>query len=287
MISRAGSRNTDETDENKKRKAVDSCPPLMKWAGGKRRLLQFILPHLDIVHGRYFEPFVGGGAVFFALRTTRSVIGDANPEVTNCYLQIQSGAELLFNRLLCLKNTESEYYRIRAWEPTNGLDRAARMLYLTRLSFNGIYRQNLSGRFNVPYGHKGHLAVADIDHLRAVQERLRRVVIRTGDFALTAADARKGDTVYFDPPYTVAHGNNGFLKYNARIFSWEDQRRLATFAMRLVNRGCTVVVSNADHTSIDGLYPGFRQFRIERPSVIAANSQFRKTVTESLFVGSL
>ncbi len=155
-----------------------------------------------------------------------------------------------------------------------------------RLSFNGIYRQNLSGKFNVPYGYKRHLQVADEDHLKAVQQRLRNAIIRTGDFSAIAADAAAGDTIYFDPPYTVAHGNNGFVKYNARIFSWEDQRRLATLAKELVRKGCRVVVSNADHPSIDELYPFFKRFRIQRPSVIAASAQFRKIVTESVFLGT-
>ncbi|HTZ95696.1 MAG TPA: Dam family site-specific DNA-(adenine-N6)-methyltransferase [Terriglobales bacterium] len=257
----------------------------MKWPGGKRRLLHLILPHLGRISGGYFEPFIGGGAVFFALKAARSVIGDTNPEVTNCYRQIQSNVDNLIQRLRRLENSEHEYYRIREWEPLGDVDRAARMLYLTRLSFNGIYRQNLKGKFNVPYGYKKHLQVVEEDHLKAIQARLRKTVIRTGDFAATAGDAVAGDTVYFDPPYTVAHGNNGFVKYNARIFSWEDQRRLAAFANRLVQRGCRVVVSNADHASIDELYPYFKRFRIERPSVIAADAEFRKVVTESVFVG--
>lgn len=266
-------------------KANESCPPLMKWAGGKRRLLPFILPHLGSTR-RYFEPFVGGGAVFLALKTTESIIGDANPDVTNCYQQIQSDIDSLIKRLRRFRNNEREYYRIREWEPSDNVDRAARTLYLARLSFNGIYRQNLSGKFNVPYGYKKHLQVADEDHLRAVQLKLCDTIIRTGDFAAIAADAAVGDTIYFDPPYTVAHGNNGFVKYNARIFSWEDQRRLAILARELVRKGCRVVVSNADHPSIDELYPFFKRFRIRRPSVIAAASQFRKTVTESVFVGT-
>ena len=223
------------------------CAPLMKWAGGKRRLLKFILPHFGCAAGMYFEPFVGGGAVFFALGRERSIIGDANPELTNCYQQVQSSLGALIKRLRRLKNSRSDYYRVRDWEPRNDLDRAARMLYLTRLSFNGIYRQNCSGKFNVPYGFKEHLPVVDEAHLWGAHAMLTNAVIRTGDFSDTAADAEAGDTVYFDPPYTVAHGNNGFLKYNARIFSWEDQRRLAIFADQLRVRGCTVAVSNADH----------------------------------------
>lgn len=262
-----------------------SCEPLMKWAGGKRRLLHAILPHLQKFSGRYFEPFVGGGAVFFALSKRESIIGDANPEITNCYAQIQNNVDSLIARLTRFKNSEAEYYKIREWKPKNDLDRAAQMLYLTRLSFNGIYRQNREGKFNVPYGYKTHLKLVDELHLKAAERRLRGTLIRTGDFSITTVDARRGDIIYFDPPYTVAHGNNGFVKYNARIFSWDDQRRLAIFAADLVRKGCTVVVSNADHPSIHDLYRGFKKFVIERRSVIAASSAFRKAVTECLFVG--
>lgn len=260
-----------------------SHPPLMKWAGGKRRILQHILPHLD-AGGRYFEPFVGGGAVFFAHSHSRSIVADMNPDVTNCYRQIRTNVDGL---LLCLgsfRNTERDYYKIREWEPQDKIERAARLLYLARLSFNGIYRQNKLGKFNVPYGQKTHLSVMDESHLRGANVLLKHVTIRTGDFQSTAGDAKAGDTIYFDPPYTVAHNNNGFVKYNSRIFSWEDQRRLASFAQELAAKGCRVVVSNADHPSIDELYRPFKRFSIERRSVIAAASVFRKIISEALFV---
>lgn len=262
-----------------------TCPPLMKWAGGKRRLLPFILPHIQRPGGRYFEPFVGGGAVFFAVDKKHAVIGDANPDVTNCYEQVKTNLDRLIERLSAFKNSEREYYKIRESEPLEPLDRAARMLYLTRFSFNGIYRQNQEGKFNVPYGHKTHLSVFDEQHLRQIGSKLKKTTIRLGDFAVTVADARKRDTIYFDPPYTVAHGNNGFVKYNARIFSWDDQHRLADLAKKLVNKGCSVVVSNADHPSIDELYSGFHKLRIDRPSIIAASSQHRRVTSEALFVG--
>jgi DNA adenine methylase len=256
----------------------------MKWAGGKRRLLGHILPEINLSK-RYFEPFIGGGAVFFALGHRDSVIADTNPEVTNCYQQIRSNLLEVLSCLRTLKNSENHYYSVREWDPSTKAERAARTLYLTRLSFNGIYRQNRQGQFNVPYGHKLHLKVADEDHLESVRQKLIGIKIRTGDFESTVHDAQKGDTVYFDPPYTVAHSNNGFVKYNARIFSWEDQRRLAAFAKKLVERGCSVIVSNADHYSIDELYKDFKRMRIERPSVIAAASGHRKPVSEALFIG--
>jgi DNA adenine methylase len=157
------------------------------------------------------------------------------------------------------------------------------MIYLCTLSFNGIYRQNLKGEFNVPYGYKTHLKHYDIDRLREASSQLQRREILYGDFESAVEDAQRGDLVYFDPPYTVAHGNNGFVKYNAKIFSWDDQKRLARTALRLKRLGCHVIVSNADHPSIRELYPGFEVHEIQRFSVMSASAEFRRPVRECLF----
>ncbi len=151
------------------------------------------------------------------------------------------------------------------------------------LSFNGIHRVNLQGNFNVPYGYKEYLDPCDASKILAVSACLSSVELRHGDFELTSIDAKAGDFIYFDPPYTVAHGNNGFLKYNAHIFSWSDQIRLATIAYDLAERGCRVLVSNADHSSIQELYSCFKMHRISRPSAIAASGEYRRRVTECIF----
>jgi DNA adenine methylase len=157
------------------------------------------------------------------------------------------------------------------------------LIYLTSLAFNGIYRVNLSGQFNVPYGYKTHLSPCDEVRIRESSISLKSAVITHQDFEPALHDARQGDLVYLDPPYTVAHGNNGFIKYNAKIFSWKDQLRLAAVARQLAGRGCTVLVSNADHSSIRELYQRFETKRLERNSVIAASEDFRSVVTECLF----
>jgi DNA adenine methylase len=182
-----------------------------------------------------------------------------------------------------LRNSEDDYYRIRDWAPTGKVQRCARLIYLTTLSFNGIYRQNLQGRFNVPYGYKGHLRLPAVEDLELIADALEAVELRSGDFEVATADAGSGDLVYFDPPYTVAHKNNGFVKYNAKIFSWSDQKRLALHAKLLKERGCRVVISNADHSSIGELYDDFNTASIERSSVIAASSSKRSLVTERVF----
>jgi DNA adenine methylase len=182
-----------------------------------------------------------------------------------------------------MPNSEEDYYRIRSMKPRAEAGKAARFIYLCTLSFNGIYRQNLQGKFNVPYGYKTHINPCDAAMLERISESLQGKTLLEGDFEKATSTAGKGDLVYFDPPYTVAHGNNGFIKYNAKIFSWADQKRLASVALRLKKAGCKVIVSNADHASIRELYSEFKIRVIERHSVMAASREFRRPVRECLF----
>ncbi|TXD63736.1 Dam family site-specific DNA-(adenine-N6)-methyltransferase [Ralstonia sp. TCR112] len=258
--------------------------PLIKWPGGKRALLPEILSKMPSTFGTYYEPFFGGGAVFFGLAPENAVISDANEELVNAYIQVRDNPDTLIKELKRLPNAEEVYYRVRASNPKSSVRRAARLLYLTRLSFNGIHRVNLAGQFNVPYGKKSHLSSVEPEKLLAISELLQGIDIRSGDFKEITNSASAGDLVYFDPPYTVAHAHNGFVKYNERIFSWSDQERLAEHARQLASRGCHVVISNADHASIHELYKGFECTVINRPSVIAASSAHRRTITECIFV---
>jgi DNA adenine methylase len=259
--------------------------PLFKWPGGKRWLAPLISNLYWHRERKLIEPFAGGAAVFFALEPSNAILGDMNPEVINCYRWVRDDVESLVRRLSEMKNSSDDYYRIRAWIPTSAFDRAVRFLYLTRLSFNGIYRENRQGVFNVPYGGKSHLDVVQRDALFRSSEILQGADLISGDFEVTAQHASPGDLVYFDPPYTSAHNSNGFVKYNARIFSWSDQKRLAKVASELLDKGCLVIASNADHVSITELYPEFEVHQLSRFSVIGSKSHYRKEITESLFVG--
>lgn len=261
-----------------------TCRPLFKWPGGKRTLAAKILDFFPTSFGKYYEPFFGGGAVFFALRPQTAVLSDANAELVNAYIQVRDNPEALLKVLKTYKNSEEDYYAIRSQSPRSDIRKAARLLYLTRFSFNGIHRVNLRGEFNVPYGRKTHLPSVDEIQLLDASTALQGKKFLTGDFEATTAEASKGDVIYFDPPYTVAHANNGFVKYNERIFSWKDQERLANHARKLAGLGCRVVVSNADHPSVHELYRGAECHIIERPSVIAASSKHRRQITESIFV---
>jgi len=257
--------------------------PLLKWPGGKRAILRGLLPLVPGSFHTYFEPFVGGGALFFAIDPSKAVLSDANPELINCYVQVRDQANEVIEHLNMLRNSEEDYYQMRDSAPTSPIERAARLIYLVTLSFNGIYRLNLKGQFSVPYGYKTYLRPCDPGRIQAASAALARAEILCADFEGVASSARKGDLVYLDPPYTVAHGNNGFLKYNARIFSWSDQVRLSDLAQSLSRRGCKVIVSNANHPSIVSLYPDFRVEVVERVSRIAASRDFRRPITECIF----
>lgn len=260
-----------------------SSTPLLKWPGGKRALVKHILALMPASFKRYYEPFVGGGALFFALNSDESVLADKNAELVNCYCQVRDSPQEVVSYLSELKNNRADYYAVRASRPSAAAARAARLIYLTTLSFNGIHRVNQQGEFNVPYGHKTHLVVCNPVKIYEASARLGSARLLCADFEEAVVDARAGDVIYLDPPYTVAHGNNGFLKYNARIFSWDDQVRLARVATALHRRGCHVLVSNAHHPSIEDLYSGFNMKLISRASVIAASAGSRGEVTECIF----
>lgn len=263
-------------------KTSPAARPLLKWAGGKRALTAEITPLLK-GYRRYYEPFFGGGAVFFNLVPKDSVLGDLNPELINCYEVTKSKPDELVEKLRRLKNTEETYYKVRASAPRSEVSRAARFIYLCTLSFNGIYRVNLSGHFNVPYGRKEHLNPCDSELIHSTSHQLKSCELVCADFEVIAGRATHGDCVYFDPPYTVAHGNNGFVKYNEKIFSWKDQERLEVVARSLANRGVKVVISNADHPSLRDLYKAFKVQTVERWSVISAASIGRRKITECIF----
>jgi DNA adenine methylase len=257
--------------------------PLLKWPGGKRNLVDRILPLVPLQFNRYFEPFLGGGALFFSLQPAKAYLSDKNTELIQMYLQVRNRPKAVIRELRKLQNTEEDYYRIRSVRPTSDPRGAARLIYLITLAFNGIYRVNLKGEFNVPYGYKTHLDPCDETRILKASELLKKALIRDQDFEEALADAGKDDVVYLDPPYTVAHGNNGFIKYNAKIFSWQDQVRLSRLARRLAAKGCTVIISNADHGSIRSLYEGFSVATIERNSVVAASREFRSRIKECVF----
>jgi DNA adenine methylase len=260
--------------------------PFLKWPGGKRALLPELLKFVPSDFGTYFEPFLGAGALFFAIRPVKAVLSDKNSDVVTCFKQVRDNPSGLISNLRRLTNSSEEYYRVRSSSPRMPGTKAARLIYLARLSFNGIYRVNLDGNFNVPYGKRTHRCVCDAKNLRDASGVLKGKRILCADFESVVKEAKKRDFIYIDPPYTVAHTNNGFLKYNDKIFSWSDQVRLASVADSLARKGCYVLISNAWHPSIRQLYKNFVPHEISRPSSIAAAATSRKTILEYLFTNA-
>lgn len=260
--------------------------PFIKWAGGKRWLLeseQLVLPEFE---GKYIEPFLGGAAVYFHLKPQAAILSDVNPKLINTYQAIRSDWRLVERELQRLQQLHSKefYYKERDRVRRTAHTRAAQFLYLNRTCWNGLYRENLSGKFNVPIGTKTQVLLADDDFSRA-SAVLANADLRVCDFEESLLEAGKGDLVFLDPPYTTAHNTNGFVKYNQKIFSWEDQVRLRKCAEAAVSRGAKVVLTNANHDTIRDLYSGLGEPEIvSRKSVISGNASARKKTTEILYV---
>jgi DNA adenine methylase len=267
-----------------------SAEPFVKWAGGKRLLLPQLLPILTLGEGeRYVEPFLGGGAVFFALAPDRALLSDALPALIESFVAVRDTVDDVISQLRRLERSEAAYYRIRSAKPRTRAGRAAQFIYLNKTCFNGLYRVNLNGQFNVPYGRHGpNLLVCDAEQLHRASAALRPASIEAQDFEAAIDSTGTGDLVYCDPPYTIAHAANGFVEYNARVFRWEDQRRLAAAVARAARRGARVAVSNADHPSIRDLYCrgyGFTPRVIRRWSTMAASAHRRFETHELLLLG--
>lgn len=252
--------------------------PFMKWPGGKR---WFISRHSDVLPGRfnrYIEPFLGGGSVFFHLQPERAILGDTNAELIELFKVVAWRPKLL-ERMLYehqRKHGTCHYYRVRGSIPANAVDRAARTLYLNRTCFNGMYRVNRAGQFNVPKGVKATV-ILDTDDFVTAAKLLRRADLRVGDFESLVDEAKSGDFVFADPPYIVGHNNNGFVKYNEMLFKWADQVRLANALSRARDRGVKVVATNAAHAALEKMYRQlcFKFRRVERFSSISGNPDGR------------
>lgn len=220
------------------------------------------------------------------LKPHAALLSDSNEELVNVYVQIRDDWQSIQSRLRAHHNNHSRdyYYEMRSITPTEPLDRAARFLYLNRTCWNGLYRVNLNGQFNVPIGTKSQVLMGS-DNFAAASRLLQRAVIRKLDFAEAIELVQENDLVYVDPPYTVNHNSNGFLKYNEKIFSWADQERLAKSVEAAAERGAQIIVSQADHQSIRDLYADIGEITVvHRSSVLAADSSKRGLTTELLIL---
>ena len=258
--------------------------PFLKWAGGKRWLASSTTQFAPENFNTYIEPFLGSAAVFFSLNLRQGILSDLNGELINTYQAIRDDYKKIIALLRAhdRKHSHDYYYKVRSAKPRTSHTRAARFLYLNRTCWNGLYRVNLKGEFNVPKGTKDRVLL-ETDDFEKIAWRLAKAHIVCQDFEKTIDMAEQGDFVFIDPPYTVKHNLNGFIKYNETIFSWNDQLRLRDAVARALKRGAQITMSNADHESIRLIYADLCDIEtVERTSVIAGNSVHRKKTSEAL-----
>lgn len=259
--------------------------PFLRWAGSKQRLLRQLVPLLPASFGRYYEPFLGGGSLFFLLKPKSAVLSDTCSDLIATYKAVADDVERVLSGLAGLDPLDREqYYRVRSARAPDRHERAAEFIYLNRAGWNGLYRVNSRGEYNVPYGAPKTSAIVDGAHLRECAKVLRRAKVRieAADFDRALSTCETGDFVFLDPPYVTGHNNNGFIDYNERLFSWADQVRLAQTAVALAKRGVKVMVTNANHQGVIDLYPAFEPIEIERSSTLAGDRSARGLVTETV-----
>jgi len=252
--------------------------PFLKWAGGKTQLLPELHKYVPNNFNKYIEPFIGGGAMFFSLNPKESIIADLNEELIITYNQVKDAVEEIIHHLSKFEHNEDFYYNLRSLDP-NELEnsyRAARLIYLNKTCFNGLYRVNKKGKFNVPYG-KGKGSFLNEEVLRNASEFLADTTIVNSDYlAVLNKFATEGDFIFLDPPYYPVGKYSDFKRYTKEFFYHEDQVRLKEEFDRLVNIGCKVVSTNSDHEVILDLYSDYRIEIKETRRMISSNSKTRK-----------
>jgi DNA adenine methylase len=261
---------------------------VLKWAGGKARSLPRILAEFPDRIDTYFEPFVGGAAVFFALATEqrfrRAVLSDRNADLVEVYKAIKNDVDSVIRVLRKYKYDSDEYYRVRALDPATlePSERAARTIFLNKTGYNGLYRVNSKGQFNVPFGRYKDPKFCDPPNLEAAAGALQSVRLVVADFEKTCHEAERGDAVYFDPPYHPVSKTANFTAYNEHDFGRQEHKRLATAFKTLASRGVSIVLSNSDTPFTRALYGGFIMHKIAVSRPINSKASARGAVYELL-----
>ena len=264
--------------------------PFTKWTGGKRQLLSVIRELMPKTYNRYFEPFVGGGALFFDLAPKDAVINDFNAELINCYQQIKDNPQELIEILKVHQeyNSKEYYLDLRSSDRDERIDmmsevqRAARILYMLRVDFNGLYRVNSKNQFNVPYGRYKNPKIVDENLVSAISTYLNnnQIEIKKGDFEKAVLDVQPGDFVYFDPPYIPLSETSAFTSYTHEGFSYDDQVRLRDTFKKLSDTGAYVMLSNSSSFLVEELYRDFNIHYVEATRTNGAKSSSRGRISE-------
>lgn len=255
--------------------------PFLRWAGGKRWLLKEIEHFLpDKGYNQYHEPFVGGGAIFFYLQPRKAYISDTNYELIHTYKQIRDNAEEVVYYLKKFKNTKEDYYHIRQSTYRIPSKKAAKFIYLNQTSFNGIYRVNLKGEYNVPYGFRINHKI-NYDNILRASNVLQDTEIFCQDYSQALMNVAEGDLVFLDPPYTITHNDNGFIKYNQKLFSIEEQYKLSKMITEIKNHGAFYILTNAAHPKIKEIFNhNDKMVELKRASLVGGKNAKRDKYAE-------
>ncbi len=276
-------RTLDETTE-----PLVTARPFVKWAGGKHQLLTEIRKHAPLHFKRYWEPFVGGGAVFFHLAPTEASLIDANEELVNAYRVVQQDVESLIGELEKYAHDEETFYSLREWDRVPGfaerssVERAARFIYLNKTCFNGLYRVNSKGQFNVPFGRYRNPTIADRVNLISCSKALQGIEVECGSFLDIESRITPDDFVYFDPPYIPLTSTSSFTSYTADRFTIDMQTALRDLCVRLDGAGVKWLLSNSSSFIIRELYSGYKITSVKAQRAINANANKRGEVDEVL-----
>ena len=255
--------------------------PFLRWAGGKKWLLKELDKFVNIKdYNFYHEPFVGGGAVYFHLLPNKAIISDSNKELISTYQIIKDNPLNVIKHIKSFERSKEFYYFIRNQKYTNAVEEAARFIYLNQMSFNGLYRVNSNGDYNVPYGYREKFQF-DYENLLQVSELLKNSQIKHQDFKESIANIKENDLVFLDPPYTVTHNSNGFIHYNKKLFSLEDQYNLSDTIKTIKNIGAYYILTNAAHQTIRDIFNnGDKMYEIDRASLIGGKNAKRGNYAE-------
>lgn len=253
--------------------------PILKWAGGKTQMLGELLPKIPESYGRYIEPFIGGGAMFFAVQPKNGLIADSNPELINMYKEVAEHVDQVIKILEKYQNTSEMFYEVRSlnWQELSKEEAAARTIYLNKTCFNGLYRVNRKGEFNSPFGKYKNPKICDVDGLHAASELLKRTEIVCGDY-LQVLDryAKENDFIFLDPPYLPISENSDFKRYTKEQFYEKDHEELANMVHKLHNRGCYIVLTNSNHPLVHELYSDYEIEVIQTKRHISCNGNTRR-----------
>lgn len=277
-----------ETAELMRSPILETTPPrpFLKWAGGKGQLISKYLPYQPQKFQTYYEPFLGGGAVFFHLLPKRAVLSDINPELINVYHCVRDQVEILIQHLSVhqQKHSRDYFYQVRAQSGTTDVERAARFVYLNRVCFNGLWRENSKGEFNTSFGRYKNPLICNSELLRSVSVVLQSVVIKAQPFTAVLDVAGSNDFVYLDPPYYPLNPTSSFTSYSRNGFGECEQIKLSDMFVELAQRGTQVMLSNSDCPFIRELYRDFRIYTVPAKRAINSKAHKRGEVNEVLIV---